>query len=102
MIGAGGVGNPWDEEKRQKRDRDGEGEDWVGPLKEDMAEGLEVRTKKAMRVLENHIRDRMPFVRVSSQRIQAVMGVKNEMAFGLFPSCIFFFLFDFGVRGFIG
>jgi hypothetical protein len=51
-------------------------------MEEDFDEGIEVRTRKAMKVLEDHIRDRTPFVQASSRRIQAVMGVKNELAFG--------------------
>jgi hypothetical protein len=88
FIGAGGVGNPWPKEKREKRGEEGEldeDDDAIGPMVEDMNDGLEVRTKKAMRVLENHIKDRMPFVRLSSQRLQAVMGVRNELAFSLLP-----------------
>jgi hypothetical protein len=94
LIGAGGVGNPWPHEKREKRDGDADG-DKIGPMVEDMNDGLEIRTKKAMRVLENHIKDRMPFVRLSSQRLQAVMGVRNELAFGLLPSLFFLNFFDF-------
>lgn len=43
-------------------------------------DGLNIRTKGAMRVLENHIRDRMPFVQVSSERVQVLMGVKNKLS----------------------
>ena len=53
-----------------------------GRMEEDFDEGIEVRTRKAMKVLEDHIRDRTPFVQASSRRMQAVMGVRNELAFG--------------------
>lgn len=52
-------------------------------MEEDFDEGIEVRTRKAMKVLEDHIRDRTPFVQASSRRMQAVMGVRNELAFDL-------------------
>ena len=105
MVGAGGVGNPWAGERRRcfedeevgnghmLGDRSGDGD--IGGderMEEDVDEGVEVRTRKAMKVLEYHIRDRMPFVQVSSQRMQAVMGVKNELAFG---SSLPFILFHF-------
>lgn len=96
MIGAGGVGNPWPEEKRLLRDeerglqgRSGGGgvgggglDGGDGRMEEDVDEGMEVRTRKAMKVLEDHIRDRTPFVQASSRRMQAIMGVRNELAFG--------------------
>jgi hypothetical protein len=97
MIGAGGVGNPWPEEKRRLRDEErgvqgrsggggGLGGD-DGRMEEDVDEGIEVRTRKAMKVLEDHIRDRTPFVQASSRRMQAVMGVRNELAFGSSLPC---------------
>ncbi|KAE9365776.1 hypothetical protein N431DRAFT_472371 [Stipitochalara longipes BDJ] len=102
MIGAGGVGNPWPVEKRALGDDGGAGMagggrcggGGTGRMGEnrknsglapspDLDEGVEVRARKAMKVLESHIRDRMPFVQLSSKRMQAVMGVRNELAFDL-------------------
>jgi hypothetical protein len=78
MVGAGGVGNPWNEDKREKR------EGVEGKVDMDVDDAvMEMRAKDAMRVLENHIRDRMPFAQVASRRMQAVMGIKNEIVFGL-------------------
>jgi len=99
MIGAGGVGNPWPVEKQALQDGVGLGD--VGKKGEkmglapsaDLDEGVEVRARKAMKALETHIRDRMPFVQLSSKRMQAVMGVRNELAFGssfLPPFSLFF------------
>ena len=81
MVGAGGVGNPYDEGKRERREREGGVE----------VEGVEseMRTKDAVRVLENHIRDRIPFAQLASRRMQAAMGVRNEIAFGLSVSLCF-------------
>jgi hypothetical protein len=101
FIGAGGLGNPWPEDRREKKE--GEDDEGDGRMEEDMNDGVEVRTKKAMRVLENHIRDRMPYVRMSSKRLQAVMGVRNELPFGLspfrFPPFSFHLLHSFGYVG---
>ncbi|PMD35020.1 hypothetical protein L207DRAFT_638481 [Hyaloscypha variabilis F] len=94
MIGAGGVGNPWSEEKRADREDDGMGENGQGREKKgpassglapslDLDEGVEVRARKALKVLEDHLRDRMPFVQLSSKRMQAVMGVRNNFPFDL-------------------
>jgi hypothetical protein len=78
MVGAGGVGNPWHEDNRVKKDG------VEGKVEVDVDDAvMEMRAKDAMRVLENHIRDRMPFAQVASRRMQAVMGVKNEIVFGL-------------------
>jgi hypothetical protein len=93
MIGAGGVGNPGSEEKRADREDDGIGENGQGGEKKgpassglapspDFDEGVEVRARKALKVLEDHLRDRMPFVQLSSKRMQAVMGVRNDFPFG--------------------
>lgn len=115
MVGAGGVGNPWSEERRRPRPQDfprldiaatiggaemeegqlagsqgGNGGDASradgGRMEEDIDEDTSARTRKAMKVLENHIRDRTPFVQVSSRRMQAVMGMRNDLAFGSCPS----------------
>jgi hypothetical protein len=106
FIGAGGVGNPWPKESQARvEDDDGGGGkgsrrmgEAKGPCKPapvfddgrwegDMNDGVEVRAQKAMNVLQNHIRDRMPYVRAASMRLQAVMGLRNELAFGSLPLC---------------
>ena len=57
---------------------------WEG----DMNEGVDVRAQKAMTVLQNQIRDRMPYVRAASMRLQAVMGLRNELPFGSLLFCM--------------
>ena len=112
FVGAGAVGNPWPR-ARQARVEDDDEDDGGGgggsrsmgeaegsrkpaPVFDDgrwegdMNDGVEVSAQKAMKVLENHIRDRMPYVRAASMRLQAVMGLRNELPFGLLPFCILF------------
>ena len=106
MIGAGGVGNPWPLEKRgfvrNGGDDVGEGdvEDKKGEksglaASPDLDEGSQSRAREAMKTLESHVRNRTPYVQLSSKRMQAVMGLRNELAFGL-SSLLFYFLFSYG------
>jgi hypothetical protein len=110
FIGAGAVGNPWPRERQARVEDDDEddgggggGSRRMGEPEEsrkpapvvddgrwegDMNDGVEVRAQKAMKVLENHIRDRMPYVRAASMRLQAVVGLRNELPFGTLLFCI--------------
>ena len=47
---------------------------------EGVAEGK--KNCEAMKVLERHIQQRMPYVQAASRRLQAVMGLRNETVFG--------------------
>lgn len=103
FIGAGGVGNPYPKYRQARVEDDDEDYGGGGVMGEavgspkpapvfddgrwegDMNEGVDVRAQKAMTVLQNQIRDRMPYVRAASMRLQAVMGLRNELAFGSLP-----------------
>jgi hypothetical protein len=41
------------------------------------------RNKEAMKRLEAHIRERVPYVQLASRNLQALMGLRNEMPFKL-------------------
>ena len=43
----------------------------------------EMKTAEALRVLEQHVIDRMPYIKLANQRLQEVMGTRNERAFDL-------------------
>ena len=42
----------------------------------------ELQSKEARRVLDEHTRDRLGFVRLAGERLQAVLGEKNTWTFG--------------------
>jgi len=101
MVGAGGVGNPWSEDQCESKNATLEGKEACSdifavregdipwgldpPLSDDGAEG--VKQKKAFRKLEDHIKDRLPYAMLASTRLQAVMGLRNELQFGM--CCVF-------------
>ena len=101
MIGKGGVGNPWIKEDHRLIPGPGldpglggvqeELEGWLKGRKEkgegdnmdvNGYEGREMRSKDAMKVLEKHVTDRLPYMQLASRRLQAIMGLRNELVFG--------------------
>jgi hypothetical protein len=72
-----------DLDKEEGIEREGNGKGVKGEWEwEGEKEGVEMKMKDAVRVLEKHIQDRMPFAQVASRRMQAAMGVRNEIVFG--------------------
>lgn len=69
----------------------------VGKGRVEVREGEEeLRLREARRVLDEHVRDRMGFVRLGSERLQAVVGERNAWGFGeLFCLFNFFTPLDF-------
>jgi hypothetical protein len=46
----------------------------------------ETRNEEALKQLEAHIKQRVPYVQLASSRLQAVMSLRNEMPFDLPPA----------------